>query len=159
MAITGEPDGEPVKLGVAIVDYCAGLMATISILAAIGSRDQTGRGQTTEVSLHDTGLQMLAAIASNHLISGDEAVRYGNGHPNLVPYRIFRAADGSFALGIGNDHLFQNMCEIMDRPEWSDDPRFARMGSGSRRPGRRSLRAGSGHQCCSDPSDHTLVRS
>lgn len=125
MAITGEPDGEPMKLGVAIVDYCAGLMATISILAAIRSRDQTGRGQTTEVSLHDTGLQMLAAIASNHLISGDEAVRYGNGHPNLVPYRTFTAADGSFALGIGNDHLFQKMCKIMGRSEWGDDPRFA----------------------------------
>ena len=126
MAITGEPDGEPMKLGVAIVDYCAGMMATISILAALQSREQTGRGQNTEVSLHDTGLQMLAAIASNHLISGEPAVRYGNGHPNLVPYRTFNAADGSFALAIGNDAQFRAMCAIVGRPDWGDDPRFAR---------------------------------
>ena len=126
MAITGEPDGDPMKLGVAIVDYCAGLMAAISILAALQSREQTGRGQNTEVSLHDTGLQMLAAIASNHLISGEPAVRYGNGHPNLVPYRTFTAADGSFALAIGNDTQFRAMCDIVGRPDWADDPRFAR---------------------------------
>ncbi len=126
MAISGESDGEPMKLGVAIVDYCAGLMATVSVLAAIESRNQTGRGQLTEVALHDTGLQMLAAIASNHLISGEEASRYGNGHPNLVPYRTFAAADGTFALGVGNDALFRKMCDIVGRPEWSDDPRFAR---------------------------------
>jgi len=126
MSITGESDGEPMKLGVAIVDYCAGLMATVSILAAIESRNQTGRGQLTEVALHDTGLQMLAAIASNHLISGEDATRYGNGHPNLVPYRTFAAADGTFALGVGNDALFRKMCDIVGRPEWSDDPRFAR---------------------------------
>ena len=126
MAITGEPDGDPMKLGVAIVDYCAGLMATISILAALQSREQTGRGQNTEVSLHDTGLQMLAAIASNHLISGEPAVRYGNGHPNLVPYRTFTAADGSFALAIGNDAQFRVMCDIVGCPDWADDSRFAR---------------------------------
>lgn len=126
MAITGESDGEPMKLGVAIVDYCAGLMATVSILAAIESRNRTGRGQSTEVVLHDTGLQMLAAIASNHLISGEPAARYGNGHPNLVPYRTFEAADGIFALGIGNDTLFRTMCGILGYPEWADDPRFVR---------------------------------
>jgi len=75
MAITGEPDGEPMKLGVAIVDFCVGLFATISILGAIEARHDTGRGQHTEVNLHDTGLQMLAAIASNHLISGEPAKR------------------------------------------------------------------------------------
>jgi crotonobetainyl-CoA:carnitine CoA-transferase CaiB-like acyl-CoA transferase len=126
MAITGEPDGEPMKLGVAIVDYTAGLMATISILAALQSREQTGLGQTTEVTLYDTSLQMLAAIASNHLISGEPAARYGNGHPNLVPYRTFAASDGNFALGIGNDALFRAMSDIVGHPEWADDPRFAR---------------------------------
>jgi crotonobetainyl-CoA:carnitine CoA-transferase CaiB-like acyl-CoA transferase len=126
MAITGESDGEPMKFGVAIVDYCAGLMATVSILAAIESRNQTGRGQSTEVVLHDTGLQMLAAIASNHLTSGEPAARYGNGHPNLVPYRTFEAADGTFALGIGNDTLFRTMCGIVGHPDWAEDPRFAR---------------------------------
>lgn len=126
MAITGEEEGEPMKLGVAIVDYCAGLTATVSILAAIESRNQTGKGQATEVVLHDMGLQMLAAIASNHLISGEPARRYGNGHPNLVPYRTFTAADGDFALGVGNDLLFKKMCEIVGHSEWADDPRFTR---------------------------------
>jgi len=126
MSITGESDGEPMKLGVAIVDYCAGLMATVSIQAALESRNQTGRGQSTEVTLHDMGLQMLAAIASNHLISGEPAGRYGNGHPNLVPYRTFAGTDGNFALGVGNDALFRKMCAIVRHPEWADDPRFAR---------------------------------
>ena len=126
MAITGEEQGEPMKLGVAIVDYCAGLTATVSILAAIESRNQTGKGQATEVVLHDMGLQMLAAIASNHLISGEPAKRYGNGHPNLVPYRTFAAIDGNFALGVGNDLLFRKACEVVGHPEWAEDPRFAR---------------------------------
>lgn len=126
MSITGESAGEPMKLGVAIVDYCAGLMATVSIQAALESRNQTGRGQSTEVTLHDMGLQMLAAIAANHLISDEPAARYGNGHPNLVPYRTFAAVDGNFALGVGNDDLFRKMCAIVGHPEWANDPRFAR---------------------------------
>ena len=124
MAITGEPDGEPMKLGVAIVDFCVGLFATISILGAIEARHDTGRGQHTEVNLHDTGLQMLAAIASNHLISGEPAERYGNAHPNIVPYRTFTASDGEIAVGVGNDVQFHALCEILDHPEWASDPRF-----------------------------------
>ena len=124
MAITGEPNGEPMKLGVAIVDFCVGLFATISILGAIEARHDTGRGQHTEVNLHDTGLQMLAAIASNHLISGEPAKRYGNAHPNIVPYRTFTASDGEIAVGVGNDVQFQALCEVLDHPDWASDPRF-----------------------------------
>jgi len=126
MAITGEVDGEPSKLGVAIVDFCVGLFATITILAAVEARHRTGLGQRTEVNLHDTGLQMLAAIASNHLISGEPVKRYGNGHPNIVPYRTFTAADGELAVGVGNDEQFLALSEILGHPGWATDPRFAR---------------------------------
>jgi crotonobetainyl-CoA:carnitine CoA-transferase CaiB-like acyl-CoA transferase len=126
MAITGEKDGEPMKLGVAIVDFCVGLFATISILAAVEARHRSGLGQRTEVNLHDTGLQMLAAIASNHLISGEPAQRYGNGHPNIVPYRTFTADDGELVVAVGNDMQFLALCRILGHEEWATDPRFAR---------------------------------
>jgi len=126
MAITGDEDGEPMKLGVAIVDICTGMMASISILAALEARRRTGRGQHTEVSLHDTGLLMLANVASNVLVSGSEAARYGNGHPNIVPYRTYQAADGDLALAIGNDAQFSVFAESVGHPEWAQDPRFAR---------------------------------
>jgi crotonobetainyl-CoA:carnitine CoA-transferase CaiB-like acyl-CoA transferase len=126
MSITGEPGGGGMKLGVAIVDICTGMLATISILAALQSRERTGKGQRAEVTLHDTGLQMLANVAANHLVSGDDASRYGNGHPNIVPYRTYRAADGELALAVGNDAQFARFAELARHPEWADDPRFAR---------------------------------
>lgn len=126
MSITGEPEGEPMKLGVAIVDICTGMMAAISVLAALDARRRTGRGQRVEVTLHDTGLQMLANVAANHLASGAVPARYGNGHPNIVPYRTYRAADGDLALAVGNDAQFGRLSEVVGHPEWADDPRFAR---------------------------------
>jgi crotonobetainyl-CoA:carnitine CoA-transferase CaiB-like acyl-CoA transferase len=124
MAITGEPDGNPMKLGVAIVDICAGMQATIAIMAALEARHHTGVGQRCEVNLHDTGIHILANVASNHLISGDEPGRYGNGHPNIVPYRIYRASDGDLAVAVGNDRQFEALAIVMERPEWAADPRF-----------------------------------
>ncbi|MDH3248954.1 MAG: CoA transferase, partial [Acidimicrobiia bacterium] len=126
MSITGEPDGPSMKLGVAIVDICTGMLATISVLSALRARDTTGLGQRTEVTLHDTGLLMLANVASNHLISGDDAGRYGNGHPNIVPYRTFEAADGEIAISVGNDQQFERLAGLLGHPEWGSDPRFAR---------------------------------
>ena len=126
MAITGEPGRESMKLGVAIVDICTGLMATISILAALEARATTGRGQRADVNLHDTGLQLLANVASNHLISGEPAARYGNGHPNIVPYRTFPAADGELAVAVGNDRQFARLAALLGHPEWAQDARFAR---------------------------------
>ncbi|MFN2486998.1 MAG: CaiB/BaiF CoA transferase family protein [Acidimicrobiia bacterium] len=126
MAITGEPDGTPMKLGVAIVDVCAGLTAAIAVLGALQARTRSGRGQRCEVSLHDVGLQMLINVASNHLLSGEEARRYGNSHPNIVPYRTYRAADGDVAIGVGNDRQFAALAGALGRPEWADDPRFIR---------------------------------
>ncbi len=124
MAITGEPDGSPMKLGVAIVDICVGMQATIAILAALEARHGTGVGQRCEVNLHDTGIHILANVASNHLVSGDEPGRYGNGHPNIVPYRIYRASDGDLAIAVGNDRQFESLARVMGKPEWSADPKF-----------------------------------
>lgn len=125
MAITGEPDGSPMKLGVAIVDICTGMQATIAILAALEARRSTGKGQCCEVNLHDTGLHLLANVASNHLVSGDEPARYGNGHPNIVPYRTYLASDGDLAIAVGNDRQFALLARELGHPEWADDPRLA----------------------------------
>ena len=126
MAITGESDGTPMKLGVAIVDICAGMMATIAILGALQARTRTGRGQLCEVSLHDIGLQMLANVAANHLISDKEPGRYGNAHPNIVPYRTYPAADGDLAVAVGNDGQFAAFAAALGNSAWSSNPRFAR---------------------------------
>jgi crotonobetainyl-CoA:carnitine CoA-transferase CaiB-like acyl-CoA transferase len=125
MAITGEVDGSPMKLGVAIVDICTGMQAAIAILAALEARHSTGRGQRCEVNLHDTGLHMLANVAANHLVSGAEPGRYGNGHPNIVPYRTYPTADGDLALAVGNDRQFAVLAEVLGHSEWASDPRFA----------------------------------
>jgi succinate--hydroxymethylglutarate CoA-transferase len=124
MAITGEPGGGSMKLGVAIVDICTGMLATMSVLGALAARERTGLGQRTEVTLHDTGIQMLANVAANHLISGEDAVRYGNGHPNIVPYRTYPTADGELALTIGNDGQFARFAELVGHADWVTDPRF-----------------------------------
>ena len=126
MAITGDSDGTPMKLGVAIVDICSGMMAAIAILGALQARTRTGRGQLCEVNLHDTGLQMLANVAANHLISEKEPGRYGNGHPNIVPYRTYPASDGDLAVAVGNDKQFAAFAAALGNPDWSSDPRFAR---------------------------------
>jgi crotonobetainyl-CoA:carnitine CoA-transferase CaiB-like acyl-CoA transferase len=125
MAITGEPEGAPMKLGVAIVDICTGMMAAIAILSALHAVRQTGIGQQCEVNLHDTGLQMLANVAANHLVSGEEPGRYGTGHPNIVPYRTYPAADGDLAVAVGNDAQFGAFARVLGHPEWATDPRFA----------------------------------
>lgn len=125
MAITGEPDGEAMKLGVAIVDVCTGMLAAMSVLGGLAARGRTGKGQRIELSLHDTGLQMLANVAANHLVSGAEAVRYGNGHPNIVPYRTYPTADGELVVTVGNDTQFTRFAQVLGCDGWSSDPRFA----------------------------------
>jgi succinate---hydroxymethylglutarate CoA-transferase len=127
MAITGDPDGAPTKLGVAIVDLCAGMLATTAVLAALHGRQRNGSGNRhVEVNLHDTGVQMLVNVAANVLASGEEAGRYGNAHPNIVPYRTYPASDGWVAVAVGNDTQFGVFAEVMGHPEWADDPRFVR---------------------------------
>jgi succinate--hydroxymethylglutarate CoA-transferase len=126
MSICGEPEGTPMKYGVAIVDIVTGMLACNSILAALNARHRTGRGQRVEVSLFDSSLAMLANVASNHLVSGKDARRFGNGHPNIVPYTAYPTADSMIAVAVGNDAQFAKFCGALGKPEWANDPRYTR---------------------------------
>ena len=126
MSICGEPDGTPTKYGVAIVDVVTGLYACNAILAALAARERTGRGQHVEVCLYDSGIAMLINVASNYLLSGKDARRYGNGHPSIVPYTTYPTADGLIAVAVGNDGQFARFAETIGRGEWARDARFAR---------------------------------
>jgi len=124
MSITGEPDGEPMKVGVAVADLFAGQNAVIAILAALQARTQTGRGQHLDISLFDSQLGMLANVASNYLISGNLPKRVGNAHANIVPYQSFQASNAWFVIAVGNDRQFQRLCGVIGHPELADDLRF-----------------------------------
>ena len=126
MSICGDPQGEPMKYGVAIVDLCTGMLACNAILGAVNARSRTGRGQQVEVSLFDTGLFLLANVASNHLASGRDARRFGNGHPNIVPYTAYPARDAMIAVAVGNDAQFRKFAELLGHAEWGSDSRFTR---------------------------------
>ena len=121
MSICGEQDGDPTKYGVAIVDVCTGMLACNSILAALNARHRTGKGQKVEVSLYETSLAMLVNVASNVLVSGKGGSRFGNGHPSIVPYTTYRAADAMMALAVGNDAQFARTAEVLGHPEWASD--------------------------------------
>lgn len=124
MSITGPQDGMPYKTGVAIVDVTAGLYATQAILAALHHRDRVGEGQFIDVALFDAQLGWLVNVAQNYLVSGETPGRYGNAHPNIVPYEVFQTADGYLALGVGNDGQYRRLCEVADRPDLWDDARY-----------------------------------
>lgn len=126
MSVTGEPDGDPMKVGVAIVDLCAGLYAAIGILGALHARALGSPGQHVEVPLYATSLAMLMNVASNVLISGKPAARYGNAHASIVPYRPYRCRSGVIALGVGNDGQFAAFAAAVGHPQWAADSRFAR---------------------------------
>jgi crotonobetainyl-CoA:carnitine CoA-transferase CaiB-like acyl-CoA transferase len=124
MSITGEADGMPHKAGVAIVDVTAGLYATQAILAALRYRDQTGQGQYVDVALFDSQLAWLVNVAQNYLVSGETPQRYGNAHPNIVPYEVFQTADGYLSLGVGNDSQYKRLCEVANQPALWDDAHY-----------------------------------
>jgi crotonobetainyl-CoA:carnitine CoA-transferase CaiB-like acyl-CoA transferase len=127
MAITGQPQGEPTKLGVAFIDVMAGMNATQAILAALYQRTQTGMGKVIDIALYDTALAGLANVATAHLNTGQAAKRYGNQHPSIVPYQTFATQQGVLALAIGNDTQFRQLChQVIDRSDWADDKRFVR---------------------------------
>src|SRR6266404_9408664 len=125
MSICGEPDGPPMKYGVAIVDVCTGMLASTSILAALNARHRSGKGQKVELSLYETSLAMLVNVAASYLAAGRDAGRFGNGHPSIVPYTAYRAADAMIAIGVGNERQFARMAEVLGHPEWAKDARFA----------------------------------
>ncbi len=126
MSITGEENGDPMKVGVAIVDLCTGLYASIAILGALQARNNGSPGQHVEVSLYTTSIALLANVASNVLISGKPAGRYGNGHPNIVPYRCYKCRQSDIALAVGNDAQFAQFAAAVGQSEWAQDPRFIR---------------------------------
>lgn len=125
MSITGELDGSPMKVGVAISDVIAGLFAASAILAALRHAERTGQGQYLDVALLDTQIAALVNVVSNYLVSGQTPPRLGNQHPNIVPYQTFRAADREFVLACGTDAQFARLCAIIGRPDLLADERFA----------------------------------
>lgn len=125
MSVTGQPDGEPTKVGVALVDVMTGLFASTAILAALRSRDATGLGQQVDLSLLESELAALANVASGYLVSGNRPRRYGNAHASIVPYEVFPARDRPFALAAANDRQFGLLARELGHAEWAVDPRFA----------------------------------
>lgn len=125
MAVTGDPEGEPMKVGVAIVDITTGMFTAIGVLAALRARDQTGRGQKVDASLLSSAVAWLGNVGQNYLVSGKPARRFGNAHPNIVPYQSFATRDQHITIAVGNDRQFQSLCRILGRDDLAADPRFA----------------------------------
>jgi crotonobetainyl-CoA:carnitine CoA-transferase CaiB-like acyl-CoA transferase len=124
MSITGAPDGEPQKVGVALVDVLAGLFASVGILAALRHRDRTGQGQRVEVSLLSALLAGLVNQASAYTIAGSVPGRMGNAHPSISPYELYATGEGDLVVAVGNERQFATLCEVLSAPELADDPRF-----------------------------------
>jgi CoA:oxalate CoA-transferase len=125
MGITGPEEGAPHRVGIPIVDITTGMFATTAILAALRARDLTGEGQEVDMSLLDSQVALLTNVASNYLVGGRPPSRLGNAHPNITPYEAFRAQDKWFAMAAGNERQWAILCDVIDRPDLQDDPRFA----------------------------------
>ena len=124
MSITGEPDGAPQRVGVALTDILTGLYGVIGVLSALRMRDQTGAGQHIDMSLLDTATAFLANQGMNYLVTGNAPRRTGNFHPNLVPYQVFPTADGHIIIATGNDGQYARLCQLLGLSELIDDARF-----------------------------------
>ena len=128
MSLTGVPDGEPgggpMKVGVAVADLFTGMYTASTILAALYRRERTGEGATIDMALLDSQLAMLANQASNALVGGKDPQRLGAGHPNIVPYQPFQAADQPIIIAVGNDQQFARLAALLGHPEWAEDDRF-----------------------------------
>jgi crotonobetainyl-CoA:carnitine CoA-transferase CaiB-like acyl-CoA transferase len=125
MSLTGEPNGEPMKVGVAVADVMAGMYATVGILAALRHRDQTGQGQHIDIGLLDTQIAWLANAGTNFLESGKSPQRLGNGHPNIVPYQVFPTADDPIIIAVGNDSQFRKLCDMVGETALGTHPDYA----------------------------------
>lgn len=123
MGITGEEDGPPVKVGVAVADISAGMFAAFGILAALRVRDRTGRGQWVDASLLDGQVAWLTYAAANYFATGKDPVRMGSAHPNLCPYQAFETQDGYLNVAVGSEAIWKRFCEVVD-PRLADDERF-----------------------------------
>ncbi|BCB89911.1 CaiB/BaiF CoA transferase family protein [Phytohabitans suffuscus] len=125
MSVTGEPDGPPMKVGVALVDVITGLHALIGVLAALHERRRTGRGQHVEVNLLSSLLASLVNQASTYLATGEVPVADGNRHPSIAPYESLTVGERQLAVAVGNDRQFRELARIAGAPELADDARFA----------------------------------
>lgn len=125
MDITGETDGSPCKVGVAFADIFTGLYGVIGVQAALAQRERTGKGERIDMSLLDCMVAVLANQAMNYLVTGIPPKRFGNEHPNIVPYQSFEVRDGYVVIAVANDPQFEYLCEILGVPGLSSDERFA----------------------------------
>lgn len=125
MAITGEREGEPMRLGVAFIDLVTGMNAVQAVLAALYMRERSGEGQWLDIGLNDSALFLLANVASGYLNTGKEHGRYGNAHPSIAPYQIFACSDGRIAIAVGTDEQFRRFCRVIGLPELAEDQRYA----------------------------------
>ncbi|MFK5980413.1 MAG: CoA transferase [Rhizobiaceae bacterium] len=125
MSLTGEPNGEPMKVAVGIADVMCGMYATAGILAALRHRDKTGEGQHIDIALVDSQISWLINEGVNYLTSGDLPKRRGNGHPNIAPYQVFESADGHVIVAVGNDSQYQRFAGWLGKDELASDARFA----------------------------------
>jgi crotonobetainyl-CoA:carnitine CoA-transferase CaiB-like acyl-CoA transferase len=124
MSLTGEPDGAPMRFPTPMADMTTGLYATIGVLAALQSRHQTGRGQLLDLSLLESQVSWLTNLVPAYFFTEQPPARIGNAHPMLVPYRLYRARDRAFNVGVGTDSLWQRFCQAIERPDLAADPRF-----------------------------------
>src|SRR6202046_4488737 len=124
-SITGAPDSEPQKVGVAVVDVLAGLFASVGILAALRHRDATGEGQRVQGDLFSSLLAALVNQGSADTVAGVVPTRMGNAHPSISPYELYETSAGELVLAVGNDRQFAALCAVLDAAELADDPRFA----------------------------------
>lgn len=126
MSITGAPDGEPTKVGVAILDIVAGLMLGKTIVAALFARERRGIGQKIETSLLEAEVACLINAGSNYLLGGEIPGRWGNAHPSIVPYQSFKTRDSFLVVGVASEGIWRRFCHVIERPELADDARFAK---------------------------------
>jgi formyl-CoA transferase len=124
MWITGERDGNPCKVGVAITDVLTGVYASQAITSALLWRERSGHGQFLDISLLDAQVSGLANIASNYLVAGQEATRWGTAHESIIPYQVFRTKDRPIAIAVANQKLWVNFCKLVGKEDWLRDPRF-----------------------------------
>jgi crotonobetainyl-CoA:carnitine CoA-transferase CaiB-like acyl-CoA transferase len=124
-SVTGTPDGPPVRAGVSILDVGAGTWLALGVISALYNRERSGHGGEVATSLFETGVNWVSYHLAAHQVTGQPSERHGSGHPAFSPYGIFRTGDGEICLGIGSDGLFAQLCSVLDRAEWLDDPRFA----------------------------------
>ena len=124
MSVTGEPESDPQKVGVALTDVMSGLYASIAVLGALRHRDVSGEGQHIDLALMDVAVAAMANQAQNYLASGAAPQRMGNAHPNLVPYNVFKTSDGHVIIAVGNDGQFARLAKLLGQGGWAIDPRF-----------------------------------